>query len=69
MSEVCTTCGGVIDSHPAVERPPCTWDGDHPICPDCRAPIIGCRWNMDRCLDCHEAALLPPPYVELPDDY
>lgn len=39
----------------------CMWDLDHPICPDCKEPNSGPRWNGGRCLDCHERALLPSP--------
>ena len=29
-----------------------------PICPDCHERIEGCVWN-GRCIECHQAALLP----------
>jgi hypothetical protein len=32
------------------------------LCADCRDPITGASWR-GRCLDCHEASLLPPEAV------
>lgn len=52
VSGVCAVCDLPTDGE-------CTWDGDHPVCPDCGDRIDGFAMNGGRCLDCHERRLRP----------
>jgi hypothetical protein len=60
-TEVCPDCGKTEEE--------CGWGFDHPICPDCKRPVIGARWNLGRCFDCHQDALLPDPCDPGCDEY
>ena len=57
---ICKVCDLLVkDPWPEFDVRVCNWDGDHPICTQCKLPMIGMRWRGEICRDCHEDLLLP----------
>lgn len=67
--EVCPDCGLPAWTDDPGQVRGCNSGFDHPVCPDCKEPIIGARWNGGRCLDCHMSALGPDPCDPGCDEY